>query len=60
MYIYEILLSFQDLIIKQTRTANRKLRALNLTGAGGAAVEKNILTDSERVFAEAINPGKEN
>ena len=48
----------QDIISIKTRTANHKLRQLNKTGAGGEIIKNNTLTESEIVFAEAINPGQ--
>ena len=41
----------------KTRT-NAKLRNLNQTGAGDEIIEKNTLTKSQEIFAEASNPGK--
>ena len=36
----------------------KKIRALNQTGAGKKIIEKNTLTRSQEIFAEAANPGK--
>ena len=41
----------------KTRT-NKKIRELNKTGAGDQMIEKNTLTRSQEIFAEAANPGK--
>ena len=37
---------------------NAKIRELSRTGAGDEIIEKNTLTKSEEIFAEAANPGK--
>ena len=41
----------------KTRT-NQKIRNLNQTGAGDDVIEKNTLTRSQEIYAEAANPGQ--